>query len=863
MYKWISRKLFGTDNDRTLKKIQPFVPAINDFESRLQPLTDDQLRAKTAEFREKLSQGATPDDILPEAFAVVREASRRTTRMRHFDVQLVGGVVLHQGRIAEMKTGEGKTLVATLPAYLNALDGKGVHIVTVNDYLAKRDTEWMGAIYRFLGLTVGTIQHDIGDAERYTAYRADITYGTNNEFGFDYLRDNMKFRLADLSQREFNYAIVDEVDSILIDEARTPLIISGPTNESTQRYTRVDALVRRLQKDKHFTLDEKSRTVSIQEAGVAEAERFLGVTNLYDLANMEFVHATNTALKAHHLFKRDVDYMLQDGKVVIVDEFTGRLMPGRRYSDGLHQALEAKERVRVEEENQTLASVTFQNYFRMYKKLAGMTGTAATEATEFRHIYGLDVVEIPTNKTLIRLENPDVIYRTGDEKWNAVVEEIVDLSKRGRPVLVGTISIEKSEHLSTLLRRKNVKHVVLNARYHEQEAQIIAQAGRIGAVTIATNMAGRGVDILLGGNPEYLTREQLKKSGADPAKAAPEQFEKVLKDVTAVTLTEHEAVIALDGLHVLGTERHDARRIDNQLRGRAGRQGDPGSSRFYLSLEDDLMRIFGSERISGLMARIGMGDGVPIEHNMITRAIERAQKQVEGQNFTVRKHLLEYDDVMNKQRETIYGQRHKILKGEDQHEYFVGLIDSIVDWLLDTHANKDKPPEEWDRAAFGQAVLAQFGLDIETLKIDWNTVVYDELRDALVKGLLATYEAKEKQLGPFMREFERMILLQVIDSQWKDHLLEMDHLKEGIGLRGYGQKDPLIEYKKEGFEMFQSMLDRIEEDAVRYLFLVQPVVDEPAPVRKQTPVYYQQPRGPSGQRAKQARGMIPGKRHKH
>ncbi|MBE0713808.1 MAG: preprotein translocase subunit SecA, partial [Candidatus Aminicenantes bacterium] len=565
MYKWISRKLFGTDNDRTLKKIQPFVPVINDFESRLQPLTDDQLRAKTAEFREKLSQGATPDDILPEAFAVVREASRRTTRMRHFDVQLVGGVVLHQGRIAEMKTGEGKTLVATLPAYLNALDGKGVHIVTVNDYLAKRDTEWMGAIYRFLGLSVGTIQHDIGDAERFTAYRADITYGTNNEFGFDYLRDNMKFRLADLSQREFNYAIVDEVDSILIDEARTPLIISGPTNESTQRYTRVDALVRRLQKDKHFTLDEKSRTVSIQEAGVAEAERFLGVTNLYDLANMEFVHATNTALKAHHLFKRDVDYMLQDGKVVIVDEFTGRLMPGRRYSDGLHQALEAKERVRVEEENQTLASVTFQNYFRMYKKLAGMTGTAATEATEFRHIYGLDVIEIPTNKTLIRLENPDVIYRTGDEKWNAVVEEIVDLSKRGRPVLVGTISIEKSEHLSTLLRRKNVKHVVLNARYHEQEAQIIAQAGRIGAVTIATNMAGRGVDILLGGNPEYLTREQLKKSGADPAKAAPEQFEKVLKDVTAVTLTEHEAVIALDGLHVLGTERHDARRIDNQL----------------------------------------------------------------------------------------------------------------------------------------------------------------------------------------------------------------------------------------------------------------------------------------------------------
>ena len=863
MYKWISRKLFGSDNERTLKRIQPLVSVINDLEPRIQSLTDGELRAKTAEFKEKLAQGASLDDILPEAFAVVREASRRTTRMRHFDVQLVGGVVLHRGKIAEMKTGEGKTLVATLPAYLNALDGKGVHIVTVNDYLAKRDTEWMGAIYRFLGLTVGTIQHDIGDAERYTAYRADITYGTNNEFGFDYLRDNMKFRLADLAQREFNYAIVDEVDSILIDEARTPLIISGPTNESTQLYTRVDAMVRRLQKDKHFTLDEKSRTVSIQEPGVAEAERFLGVTNLYDLANMELVHATNTALKAHHLFKRDVDYMVQDGKVVIVDEFTGRLMPGRRYSDGLHQALEAKERVRVEEENQTLASVTFQNYFRMYKKLAGMTGTAATEATEFRHIYGLDVAEIPTNKPLIRLENPDVIYRTGEEKWNAVVEEIVDLSKRGRPVLVGTISIEKSEHLSTLLRRKNIKHVVLNARYHEQEAQIIAQAGRIGAVTIATNMAGRGVDILLGGNPEYLTREQLKKSGADPAKAAPEQFEKVMKDVVEVTQKEHEAVVALEGLHVLGTERHEARRIDNQLRGRAGRQGDPGSSRFYLSLEDDLMRIFGSERISGLMGRIGMGDGVPIEHGMITKAIERAQKQVEGQNFTVRKHLLEYDDVMNKQRETIYGQRRKILKGEDQHDYFVGLIDSLVDWMLDTHANKDKPPEEWDREALRQAVLAQFGLDIETLKIDWDAVVHDELRDALVKGLLAAYEAKEKQLGPFMREFERMILLQVIDSQWKDHLLEMDHLKEGIGLRGYGQKDPLIEYKKEGFEMFQSMLDRIEEDAVRYLFLIQPVVDAPAPVRRQTPVYYQQPQGPSGQRAKQARGMIPGKRRIH
>jgi preprotein translocase subunit SecA len=868
MYKWIYRKLFGNDNDRALKRITPLVPVINDLEPRIQALTDDQLRGKTVEFREKLSQGASLDDLLPEAFAVVREASRRTTKMRHFDVQLIGGAVLHQGRIAEMKTGEGKTLVATLPAYLNALPGQGVHIVTVNDYLARRDTEWMGAIYRFLGLTVGTIVHDLGDAERYTAYRADITYGTNNEFGFDYLRDNMKFRLADLAQREFNYAIVDEVDSILIDEARTPLIISGPTNESTQLYTRVDSLVRRFQKDKHFTLDEKSRTVSIQEAGVADAERVLGVTNLYDMANMEFVHAINTALKAHHLFKRDVDYMVQDGKVVIVDEFTGRLMPGRRYSDGLHQALEAKERVKVEDENQTLASVTFQNYFRMYKKLAGMTGTAATEAEEFRHIYGLDVIEIPTNKTLIRLENPDVIFRTVGEKWDAVVEEITDLNKKGRPVLVGTISIEKSEHLSTLLRRKNVRHVVLNAKYHEMEAAIIAQAGRIGAVTIATNMAGRGVDILLGGNPEYLAREQVKKSGVDPAKVTPEQYqaqlEKGLAEVTPVIQKEHEAVVDLGGLHVLGTERHEARRIDNQLRGRAGRQGDPGSSRFYLSLEDDLMRIFGSERISGLMGRIGMGDGVPIEHNMITRAIEKAQKRVEGDHFNARKHLLEYDDVMNRQRETIYGQRRKILQGEDQHAYFLGLIDSLVDWMLDTHANKDASPEDWDREALRQALLGQFGLDIETLGIDWDTVVHDELRDKLVKGLVAVYETKERQLGPFMREFERMILLQVIDAQWKDHLLEMDHLKEGIGLRGYGQKDPLIEYKKEGFEMFQSMLDRIEEDAVRYLFLIQPVLDQPAPVRRQTPVYYQQPTGgPSGQRSKQARAMIPGKRHKH
>jgi preprotein translocase subunit SecA len=862
MYKWIYRKLFGTGTERTLKKIRPLVAAINDLEARTQKLSNAELLAKTAEFREKLSRGAALEDILIEAFAVVREASRRTTTMRHFDVQLVGGIVLHRGMIAEMKTGEGKTLVATLPAYLNALDGKGVHIVTVNDYLARRDTEWMGAIYKFLGLSVGTIQHDLGDAERYAAYRADITYGTNNEFGFDYLRDNMKFRLSDLVQRDFNYAIVDEVDSILIDEARTPLIISGPTQESTALYYKVDSLVRRLRKEKHFTVDEKTRTVSLIEEGVAEAEKILGVPNLYDLSNMDLVHAVNTSLKAHQLFKRDVDYMVQDGKVVIVDEFTGRLMPGRRYSDGLHQALEAKERVRVEEEYQTLAQITFQNYFRMYKKLAGMTGTAATEADEFQQIYGLDVVEIPTNKPLVRYEYHDVIYRTAKEKWEAVAEEIAENHEKGRPALVGTISIEKSEHLSNILRKKNVRHVVLNAKYHEMEAHIIAQAGRLGAVTIATNMAGRGVDILLGGNPEYLAQEQVKRSNPDSSKVTPEQYQQVLAEVTKTTQAEHEKVVALDGLHVIGTERHESRRIDNQLRGRAGRQGDPGSSRFYLSLEDDLMRIFGSERISGLMARVGMSEGVPIEHRMITKAIERAQKQVEGQNFTIRKHLLEYDDVMNKQRETIYTQRKEILQGKVLREYFMNLIDTLVEWMLDTSANKEKSPDDWDREALAKAVLAQFGLDMATLQIDWSSIVYEDLEKTLVKALQGLYETKEKTLGPFMREFERMILLQVIDSQWKDHLLEMDHLKEGIGLRGYGQRDPLIEYKKESFEMFQSMLDRIEEDAVRYVFLIQPVIEQPVQERRQSPVFYQRPQGSPGQRVKQARSMIPGKRKK-
>jgi len=863
MFKWLIRKIFGTKNERDLKKLQPYVAAINELEPQIRKLSDAQLHAKTSEFKEKLRQGAALDDLLIEAFAVVREVARRTLNMRHFDVQLMGGVALHQGKIAEMKTGEGKTLVATLPAYLNALEGKGVHIVTVNDYLAKRDTEWMGPIYKFLGLEVGTIQHEMPDWERKQAYLKDITYGTNNEFGFDYLRDNMKFRKEDLVQREHNYAILDEVDSILIDEARTPLIISGPTEESTTRYYRVDNLVRRLKKNKHFQVDEKTRTVAITEEGVAEAEKFLKVSNLYDLAHMDLIHHINQSLKAHYLFKKDVDYMVKDGKVIIVDEFTGRLMPGRRYSDGLHQALEAKERVRIEEEYQTLASITFQNYFRMYRKLAGMTGTAETEATEFQSIYNLDVVVIPTNKPLVRYEYPDVVYRTAKEKWKAVVEEIIENNKKGRPALVGTISIENSEHLSSLLRKQGIKHVVLNAKYHEMEAKIIAQAGRVGAVTIATNMAGRGVDILLGGNPEFLAAEQLRKRGIDPHEASQQEWEKALAEAKKITEIEHKKVVELNGLHVIGTERHEARRIDNQLRGRAGRQGDPGSSRFYLSLEDDLMRIFGSDRISGLMSRIGMDEGIPIEHKMVTKAIERAQKQVESQNFSIRKHLLEYDDVMNKQRETIYAQRKEILSGKNLKNTIQELIVTLVDWLMEENTPREKSPEDWDKESLRKAIASQFGLDIEELGIDWETVNYDELREKILNALQEIYQEKERIIEPErMREFERVIMLQVIDSQWKDHLLAMDYLKEGIGLRGYGQRDPLVEYKKESYDMFQAMMDRIEEETIRYLFLLQPIVEEEMPERKEQPLYYQRPQNAPAMRVQKARSMIPKKRKK-
>lgn len=863
MVKWLIQKIFGTKNERDLRELQPYAIAINELEPHIQKLSNDQLRQKTAEFREKFSQGASPDDLLIETFAIVREVARRTVNMRHFDVQLMGGVVLHQGRIAEMKTGEGKTLVATLPAYLNAFEGKGVHIVTVNDYLAKRDTEWMGPIYKFLGLTVGTIQHEMPDSERKSAYQKDITYGTNNEFGFDYLRDNMKFHLSDLVQRGHNYAIVDEVDSILIDEARTPLIISGPTEESTNLYYRIDNLVRRLRKSAHFQVEEKTRTVALTEDGVAEAENFLKVKNLYDLGHMDLVHHINQSLKAHQLFRKDVDYMVKDGKVIIVDEFTGRLMPGRRYSDGLHQALEAKERVRVEEEYQTLASITFQNYFRMYKKLAGMTGTAETEATEFHSIYDLDVVVIPTNETLVRYEYSDVVYRTKKEKWEAVVEEIIENNEKGRPMLVGTISIENSEHLSSILRRRGIQHVVLNAKYHEMEAKIIAQAGRIGAVTIATNMAGRGVDILLGGKPEYLATEQLRMRGIDPSEASQEEWEKALAETRKVTELEHKKVVDLIGLHIIGTERHEARRIDNQLRGRAGRQGDPGSSRFYLSLEDDLMRIFGSDRISGLMARIGMEEGIPIEHKMVTKAIERAQKQVEAQNFSIRKHLLEYDDVMNKQRETIYCQRKEILEGKDMKEYVQELIATLLDWLMESHVAKEKSPEDWDREGFSRAIVSQFGLDIEELQINWDTINFDELREKILNRLNDLCEEKERIISSEqMREFERVIMLQVIDSQWKDHLLAMDYLKEGIGLRGYGQRDPLIEYKKESYDMFQAMMDRIEEESIRYLFLIQPVIEEELPERKEQPLFYQHPQSTPAFRAQKARSLIPKKRKK-
>jgi preprotein translocase subunit SecA len=772
-------KVLGSKNDRELKRLSFILDEVNDLEPAMMGLSDGELKAKTPYFKERIAGGAELDDILTEAFAVAREAARRTLLMRPFDVQVIGGLVLHEGKIAEMKTGEGKTLAATMPLYLNALSGEGCHLVTVNDYLAKRDAQWMGPIYEFLGLTVGVIVHGMDDPERRMAYNADISYGTNNEFGFDYLRDNMKFSLEDYVQREFNYAIVDEVDSILIDEARTPLIISGPSDESTDKYYKINQVIPRLRREKDFTIDEKSRTVVLTEEGVARVEGYLKVQNLFEPKNIELLHHVNQALKAHTLFRRDVDYLVTEGQVIIVDEFTGRVMPGRRYSDGLHQALEAKEKVKIERENQTLASITFQNYFRMYKKLAGMTGTADTEAAEFNKIYNLDVCVVPTNMPMIRVDNSDVIYKTEAEKFNAVIEEIKDLHKEKRPVLVGTISIEKSELLSKYLSRTGIKHHVLNAKHHEKEAEIIAQAGQPGMVTISTNMAGRGTDIKLG-----------------------------------------EGVAELGGLHILGTERHESRRIDNQLRGRSGRQGDLGSSRFYMSLEDDLLRIFGAERISSIMDRIGMEENQPIEHKLISRAIENAQKRVEAHNFDIRKHLLEFDDVMNRQRQVIYEQRKRVLKGEDLWSDVEEMIEELAGEVVSQYVDEKSHPEEWNLKGLDDIVFKQFSLRLN-LGEKGREMSRDAIEDMLIDAAKNLLKKKEEEYGkPLMDYLMKVIMLQSIDSHWKDHLLSMDHLKEGIGLRGYGQKDPVREYQKEGYEMFMDMIHRVKEDTIEKLCIV-------------------------------------------
>jgi len=834
MIRSIAKKIFGTKNERELKRMQVVVDKINALEEETKQLDDAALQGKTAEFRERLEQGESLDDLLPEAFAVVREAAWRVLEMRHFDVQLIGGMVLHQGKIAEMKTGEGKTLVATLATYLNALPGKGVHVVTVNDYLAKRDSEWMGKLYNFLGLSVGCIVHGISDEERKNAYQCDITYGTNNEFGFDYLRDNMKFDLDDYVQRDLNFAIVDEVDSILIDEARTPLIISGPSDVSSDLYTQANNVIPRLQRgeiiehknagkvgqtEKEFTgdytVDEKAKSATLTEEGVAKVEKILGVENLYDPRHIELLHHVNQALKAHALFKKEVDYVVKDGEVCIVDEFTGRLMPGRRWSDGLHQAVEAKEGVKVEKENQTLATITFQNYFRMYDKLAGMTGTADTEAQEFAEIYKLDVVVIPTNRPNQRKDFADVIYKTEDEKFNAVIEDIVECHQRRQPVLVGTISIENSERLSERLKKRGVKHNVLNAKHHAKEAEIVAQAGRAGAVTIATNMAGRGTDIVLGGNAEMMAEAAM--GGSDD----PEQFSRLLQEYTAQCNAEREEVLEAGGLYILGTERHESRRIDNQLRGRAGRQGDPGCSRFYLSLEDDLLRIFGSQRVSYVMEKLKIPENEPIEHGIISRAIENAQKKVEGQNFEVRKHLIEYDDVMNRQREVIYTQRREVLGGEDIRDVWNAMIEEMVEDIVATFCPEKSPVQEWNLSSLADDFHNQFHFWPRLPGEDERTT-QAELEQDLKQQVFKRLEEREEELTPKVLEYlMKVLLLQVIDSKWKDHLLSIDHLKEGIGLRGYGQKNPKQEYKREAFNLFMEVMGRIRQEAIQKLFVVQ------------------------------------------
>jgi preprotein translocase subunit SecA len=849
-------KVFGSSNERFLKAIRPLVDEINAFEPEIKQLSDEQLRERTAIFKARVADAVKDardkddrksreqqalNEILPEAFAVVREASVRTTGMRHFDVQMIGGMVLHQGKIAEMRTGEGKTLVATLPCYLNALTGRGVHVITVNDYLASRDAEWMGQIHRFLGLEVGCIQNDMDDFERQTAYAADITYGTNNEFGFDYLRDNMKFDLATCVQRGHYHAVVDEVDSILIDEARTPLIISGPSEESTDKYYQANSIIPQLlrgeeleegKKTGDYVVDEKNHSAVLTEDGVDKAERLLGVGNLYDPGNMELLHCVEQALKAHTLYRLDHQYVVQDGEVIIVDDFTGRLMKGRRWSDGLHQAVEAKEGVKIERENQTLATITLQNYFRLYEKLSGMTGTAETEAAEFHSTYKLDVIVIPTHMPMVRKDNPDMIYRTLPEKWDAVVEEIKERYEHGQPVLVGTVSVENSELIARRLQRVGVPHNVLNAKYHEREAEIVAQAGRKGAITIATNMAGRGTDILLGGNPEFMTREFLKEQEVDPDDANESQWQEQFLKAKRIVEAEHKEVVSLGGLHILGTERHESRRIDNQLRGRAGRQGDPGSSRFFLSLEDDLMRIFAGDKVKALMQRLGMEQGVAIESKMVSKRIAAAQKSVEGRNFETRKHLLEYDDVMNKQRETIYGLRRQLMEEPDQREYLVGETGVARDLLADLtkqYLNPAVSPDDWDVENYKVQIHTIYALDKELEEIDFQSATSEEIDELLWEKLKAKYAEKEKQIGDeAMRTYERIIMLNIIDAQWKDHLLALDHLKQGIGLVGYGQKDPLVEYKKESFDLFQAMLDRIDTTTIRSLFNLQ-VVSEQAP----------------------------------
>ncbi len=894
----ILTKIFGTANERLLKRLKPIVIQISAMEPEIQKLSDGELKAKTAEFKARIVarlEGITDaeeikaaereilDEILPEAFAVVREAGWRAVQMRHFDVQLIGGMVLHQGKISEMKTGEGKTLVATLACYLNALAGHGVHVVTVNDYLAKRDAEWMGKIYEFLGLTVGVIVHDLDDNERRAAYGADITYGTNNEFGFDYLRDNMKFDIKDCVQRGHYYAIVDEVDSILIDEARTPLIISGPTDQTTDKYARVRRIIPQLEMGEEvewsdtlrqeqlgirlsegekymsgdYFVDEKQRTIGVTDSGWETIEKALGIGNIADAENWELKHYVETAIKAHALYKRDVDYVVKDGEVIIVDTFTGRLMPGRRWSDGLHQSIEAKEGVNIRKEDQTLATITFQNYFRLYQKLSGMTGTAETEAAEFEKIYKLEIVVIPTNKPLRRLENPDVVFRTEKEKYKAVAENIEELHEKGQPVLVGTVSIEKSERLSAILQRKGVKHVVLNAKFHEREAEIVAQAGRQGMVTIATNMAGRGTDILLGGNADFMTRKELvdkKKARAISVAEgainpmAPAGFQRFyyqgqefeISDAdwaeanavhAAAAQKEHEEVIAAGGLFILGTERHESRRIDNQLRGRAGRQGDPGESRFYLSLEDDLVRIFARGFANTVMQKVMVEDEA-IESKMISRRIEGAQKAVEAQNFESRKHLLEYDDVMNKQREAVYGLRRQLLEGVEQRELILeDYVGGILSNLLDEFANERVRQDQWDLKGLGEKLVDHFGFDLAKSGIKPESLSRHELGEEIFAKLTEAYEAKEKILGAAtMRYHERMVMLSVIDGLWKDHLLSMDHLKEGIGLRGYAQRDPLVEYKRESFDMFEAMMLKFQEDTARFLFRMQILGPDGQPV---------------------------------